>query len=130
VPADNLRGPRFMQEALAAIHQADHKRSPITFEFGCHDGDIGLYSRMEDETGRQVAGLIAAKYPNCRLELLENEAALEPPLTSLCEVAAADLVLTPSLFPILRDSQFEDLATAGFADPIDTDLRSVEPELS
>ena len=31
---------------------------------------------------------------------------------------------------ILRHSQFEDLATAGFADPIDTVLRSVEPDAS
>jgi hypothetical protein len=130
VPADNQRGPRFMQEALAAIHQAGHQPAPVRFEFGCHDGYVGLYCRVADDSAEQLRGFIAAKYPNCRFEQVDNEAALVPPLTSLCETVEANLVLTPSLFPILRHTQFEDIAAASFADPIDAVLRSVEPDSS
>lgn len=127
-PADNERGPRFMHEALAAIHQANHRRRPISFEYGCHDGCVGLYVRVGDEISPLVAGLVTAKYPNCRLELLDNEASLNPPLPSLCDVAVTDLRLTPDLFPILRHSQFEDISSATFADPIDALLRAIEPD--
>ena len=126
-PADNERGPRFMQEALAAIHQANHERRPITLEYGYHDGCVGLYVRAREDIASLVAGLIAAKYPSCRLELLDNEEALEPPPLSNRDEALAFLVLTPDIFPILRHSQFEDMSAASFADPIDAILRAVEP---
>lgn len=128
VPAGNERGPRYMQEALAAIHQAGDRWLRLTLELGCHDGNVGLYCRTDDEHAAQVTGLIAAKYPHCRLDVLKNEAALEPPLPLLHEIAAADLVLTPDLFPILRHNQYEDTASHSFADPIDALLRSVEPD--
>ena len=48
-PADNERGPRFMQEALAAIHQANRERRPITLEYGYHDGCVGLYVRAQED---------------------------------------------------------------------------------
>ncbi|MDP1798585.1 MAG: hypothetical protein Q8K78_13920 [Planctomycetaceae bacterium] len=42
-PADNERGPRYMEQALAAIHAALHPGEAVTFAFGTHDGRLGLF---------------------------------------------------------------------------------------
>jgi hypothetical protein len=42
VPANNERGPRYMEKALAAIHQA-RLRYPVTFMYGNHEDQVGLF---------------------------------------------------------------------------------------
>jgi hypothetical protein len=117
-----------MQEALAAIHQANRRRLPIMLEYGAHDGKVGLYCRVPDELSSLVVSLLTAKYPNCSVQTLDNDAALEPPLTTLVETWSARLRLVPDLFPILRHSQFEDIQGEGFTDPIDALLQSVQAD--
>jgi hypothetical protein len=117
-----------MQEALAAIHQANRSRMPITLEYGSHDGRVGLYLRVPDELSPLASNLITAKYPTCKLEVMENERCLEPPLTRLCDTWSTQLRLVPDLFPILRHTQFEDLSSHSFADPIDALLQSIQPD--
>ncbi|MDA1053528.1 MAG: hypothetical protein O3C40_24015 [Planctomycetota bacterium] len=45
VPASNERGPRYAEQALAAIHQASAERLPITLMAAHHAGQAGLYVR-------------------------------------------------------------------------------------
>jgi hypothetical protein len=37
-PADNDRGPRYMEKVFAAIDQAGTQRQPISLLYGCQDG--------------------------------------------------------------------------------------------
>lgn len=127
-PADNDRGPRFMQEALAAIHQANRDRVPFTLEFGSQSGRVGLFVRMTDDLAPLIIGPLRAKYPNCALTAVENEDALKSGLPTLPDTSVAELVLVPDLFPLLRHSQFEDVAGGGFEDPIDAVLQSITPD--
>ena len=127
-PPDNNRGPRFMQEALAAIHQANRERAPLVFEFASHDRRVGLFVRMPDDLAPLVAGPLKAKYPNCTLTVLEDEDALAPVLPSPSDTWFAEVALVPDLFPLLRHSQFEDIAGGGFEDPIDALLQSITPD--
>jgi len=117
-----------MQEAIAAIHQANRRRQPLTFEYASYDGRVGLYCRVPDELVPLVAGPLKAKYPNCSLSMGDEGVApiasnSVPPAT-MC----AELTLTPDLFPLLRHSQFEDIASGSFEDPIDALLQSITPD--
>ena len=42
VPAMNERGPQYMEQAIAAIHQANPRRLPIHLEFGHHHETVAL----------------------------------------------------------------------------------------
>ena len=42
VPADNPRGPQYMEQALAAIHQGNPRRLPMALEFRRHEGETTL----------------------------------------------------------------------------------------
>jgi len=117
-----------MQEALAAIHQANRHRLPFTLEYGAHDGRVGLYCRVPDELSATVVSLLTAKYPNCTVRALDNDAALEPPSATFFDTTSLTLRLMPELFPILRHSQFEDIQGSSFTDPIDALLHAVQPD--
>lgn len=127
-PAENTRGPRYMQEALAAIHQSNPGRSAMSFLYGSHEGRAGLYCEIPEDLAALVLPPLRSKYPDCCFTVLENDAALEPPLKSVCETWSLELILTPELFPILRHSQFEDIQSGTFEDPIDTLLQSITPD--
>jgi len=114
VPADNQRGPRFMQEALAAIHQANHRRAAIRLEFGCHAGRVGLFCRVPDDLTPLVVGPIAAKYPQCRIEPIDNLAVLESspqtlprrpsPICGSCPICSRSFATVSSRIPPHRTS--------------------------
>ncbi|MBI5761452.1 MAG: type IV secretory system conjugative DNA transfer family protein [Planctomycetales bacterium] len=124
-PATNDRGPRYMERALAAIHQTSHERQSFTLEYGTREGRVGLFVQFSATIEELVTGPIAANYPNCSLTTVEDE---------LCPAGwntwSAELELVPELFPILRHSQFEDLLNGNFADPITGILRAILPDES
>jgi len=122
-PATNDRGPRYMERALAAMHQAHSGSSPVMFAYGATDGLVGLFFQCEEEAEEFVIGPIAANYPNCSLTRIQQMDSCPPGW----ETWYADLTLTPELFPILRHAQFEDLLNGTFADPITGILRAVMP---
>jgi hypothetical protein len=127
-PPENTRGPRYMQEALAAVHQANHRRPLFSLEYAWCDGRIGLFCRVPDQIASIVLGPLKAKYPNCTLAAIENEQAFEPSLPATVTAWSAELALIPDLFPLLRHSQFEDAHGRGFEDPIDALLQAVAPD--
>ena len=114
-----------MEKALAAIHQANHERWPITLEYGSQAGCVGLYVEFPDHLEEFVSGPIAANYPNCSLATVEGE--VSPPGWQTYSV---ELELVPELFPILRHAQFEDALNGTFADPINGILRAILPDES
>lgn len=108
-----------MEKALASIHQAIPATGIVAFEFGEFDGRIGLFVSVADELLLIVTNPIIANYPQSAMTPAPEN---EPPGDWLTWRVA--LALAPDLFPILRHSQFEDLANRSFADPIDGMLRA------
>ncbi len=123
-PVTNDRSPRYMERALAAIHQAHCFCEPITFLYGSMSDRVGLFVQCAGPLEEIVTGPIAANYPNCELAPIEKLD--EPPAN--WKTWSAELELTPEVFPILRHTQFEDLLNHNFADPVSAILRAVKPE--
>jgi len=121
-PPNNERGPRYMEKALAAIHQAHLHRHPIMLIYGAIAGEIGLLVRCSAVVQEAVIGPIAANYPNCSISRID-----EGTTATERETWSVDLELVPECFPILRHSQFEDLLNHNFADPVSSVLRSIRP---
>lgn len=118
-PATNDRGPKFMEKALAAIHQALPGGAQVALEFGDHDGRTGLFLRFPPSLEQIVASPVIANYPHCVLTAVSDSE-----LPDGWRTWSATVALTPDLYPILRHAQFEDLANRSFADPIDGLLRA------
>src|SRR4051812_29554238 len=61
VPATNERGPKFMEKALATIHQSLSEGSCVSLEYGDYQGKVGLFleflrdSKILIETFRNIA---------------------------------------------------------------------------
>ena len=123
-PANNERGPRYMEKALAAVHQSGFRQQPITLIYGCVGGQIGLLLRCTRSQRDLVLGPIEANYPQCSISVVEEDQT--PDGTN--ESWSVDLELVPELFPILRHSQFEDMLNHNFADPINSLLRAIKPD--
>ena len=122
VPANNTRGPRYMEKALAAIHQA-RLRHPVCFFYGTQQGQIGLFVRCHPTDRDTVLEPIVAGYPHACVTS-GGDWSSEPNTTTWgCSVE-----LIPELFPILRHAQFEDLLNHNFADPVSGLLRSILPD--
>ena len=122
-PETNDRGPRYMERALAAIHQANSQREPITLLYGASDDRVALFVRFADHVEELITSPIAANYPNCSLATVQKDDDVPPGF----ETWTAELELCPELFPILRHAQFEDLLNGTFADPVSGILRSIRP---
>lgn len=127
-PAANERGPRYMEKALAAIHQANHLRRPIVFGYGASWQRVGLFFECPDELSQLVCDPITANYPQCSLTTPEPEAS--PTDSADDETWSSELSLVPELFPILRHGQFEDQLNRNFADPINGILRAIKSDES
>ena len=121
IPANNERGPRYTEKALAAVHQAKPKH-PVTLAYGIRDGQIGLFVRCHEADRDAVIEPIRAGYPEASVALAGEWEG------SSCEVWTTDIELEPELFPILRHAQFEDLLNHNFADPVSGLLRAILPE--
>jgi len=59
-PANNERGPRYMEKALAAIHQAHLRQSPMTLVYGAADGQVALMLKCSAAEREAILGPIAA----------------------------------------------------------------------
>lgn len=114
VPADNDRGPQYMEQALATIHQANTKRLPIEFGFGVHRGTVALRCRFPTELAATVTSQLAAHYPAATVERVTEDPA-KPPESREWSI---ELRLHPDLFPIRRYAQFDDPLNRNVSDPL------------
>ena len=71
-PANNERGPRYMEKALAAIHQANHRHRAIVFGFESAPQRVGLFVSFPDELEHLVCDPIAANYSQCSITTSEQ----------------------------------------------------------
>ena len=122
-PATNDRSPRYMERALASMHQAQKLGGEITLIYAAKDGQVGLFLVFADHLEELVAGPVTANYPNCDLATVETFDEVPPGWMTWF----AELELRPEVFPILRHTQFEDLLNGNFADPVSGILRAVMP---
>jgi hypothetical protein len=114
-----------MEKALAAIHQALAPGQSVTLSYGSSGGQVGLFVSCADDLAARVTGPLIANYPQC---------SLTPAATGLASVEELHTLivtgqLVPELFPLLRHPQFEDQLNRAFADPIDSVLRAVRPDV-
>ena len=124
-PADNERGPRYMEKALAAFHQAATQRDVVVLEYASDGEQVGLRVKCHARLAEAVLGPLTANYPECVLAEVDGEDG-----RSERETWVLELRLVPELFPILRHGQFEDALNRNFADPISAILRAIRPEHS
>ncbi len=59
-PANNERGPRYMEKALAAVHQAHLRQSPMTLAYGAADGQVAFMLQCRAAEGAAFLGRLAA----------------------------------------------------------------------
>lgn len=124
-PANNDRSPRYMEKALAAIHQALRPGQAIKLEYGLCEGRVALLCRFSHQFKEVVLGPLIANYPRAAISFVDEDrpdSAMHDKIEWSC-----DVMLAPELFPILRHAQFEDLLNGNYADPIDSLLRAVRP---
>ena len=104
-----------MEQALAAIHQADPHRLPFTLELSCQENTVTLGVRLPADLSAIATRQFAAHYPDCLMEpVLEKDA--DGP--SGMPVWSLDLRLWPDVFPIRRYVQFEDALNRNSSDPL------------
>jgi len=124
---DNQRGPRFMEQALAALHQTNAVRRPMVFVYGAGQSTVGLFCRFPAAFRAAVLTQLSAAYPDCRLNLVD-EASLDAPAGAPSWYA--DLRLVPDIYAIRRYPQFEDVLLRTTADPLSGILAAVSAKLS
>lgn len=112
--AMNDRGPLYMEQVLAALHQAAGAESyPLTLSLGRHGATVGLTCSLPDEHANVFSSQLLAHYPTARVDAAQDE----EPAPDSCTWTAA-LTLDPQLFPIKRFVQFADGTTPIAADPL------------
>ncbi len=121
-PANNERGPRYTEKALAAVHQA-HPSRPVSLLYGVREGQIGLFVRCDEVDRDAVIEPMVAGYPEASVTQVD-----EWNSDVSRHVWNAEVRLHPELFPILRHSQFEDMLNHNFADPVSGLLRAIRTD--
>jgi len=122
-PATNDRGPRYMERALAAIHQSQRLKTPLSLHFAAVENRIALVLEFAEAEELFITEPLTAHYPDCPLFTIASIDTLPPQWMTW----TTDLRLQPELFPILRPAQFEDSLNRTYADPITGLLRAVTP---
>src|SRR5437899_793150 len=97
VPATNERGPKFVEQAFAAIHQANPHRLPLSLELCSVEQSVSLACSFPSELRAIIEGQLFAQYPDLKLE-----ATAEPTLPPGHRVWVSELTLTPDVFPLRR----------------------------
>jgi hypothetical protein len=120
VPAGNDRGPLYMDETLAVIHQANPHRLPVTFEIGRDKDSLSLSLDLPPELKPVIESQLFAQYPECRIQPVMGET-----VPAGHQVWTVQLTLHPDLFPIRRFGQFEDVLNRLTADPLTALLSAI-----
>lgn len=115
VPGGNLRGPQYMEQVLAAIHQANPRRLPVTLSYASYRATVRLLCAVPSHLASVALAHLGAHYPDATIERLDDTT-----LTPLSghHVLFVDLRLAPDIFPLRRYTQFEDPLNRTTADPL------------
>src|ERR1043166_1615400 len=99
--AFNDRGPLFMEQVLAAIHQGMHRGDSITLTMLREGETVGPACDVPAKLRQLVTTQLLAHYPSAKIERMK-EASEDH------QVWSAELSLRPELFPLKRHPQFTD----------------------
>ncbi len=113
--AFNDRGPIFMEQTVAAIHDGMSRKQPITWSLARTGPSVALLCALPDELRSLIEGQLLAHYPSATVDALPAD------MFSLAAARAfwvMKLTLAPEAFPIKRYPQFEDPATRTNVDPL------------
>lgn len=125
VPATNQRGPQYMEQVLAAVHQANSGHLPITLTLGRLDQAVSLMLRCPPELRSVLRSQLYAQYPECSIDELPDASY---PGKEGNVVWSMDVHLHADLFPIKRYPQFEDAQNRNIADPLSALLTALAAE--
>ncbi len=78
VPANNERGPQYMEQVFDAIHSFHFLRSRVSFEFGRHADTVMLYCRFPAKYRSRIVDQLRASYPDARITTLPDDALAVP----------------------------------------------------
>src|SRR3954470_14428075 len=92
VPADNERGPLFMDQVLAAVHQGNPRKRPVTLLILRHAGEVTLAIDFPEELRGSIEGQLYAHYPDAKISGLAPEVIL--PVAGMV-TWTAELTLSP-----------------------------------
>ena len=106
-----------MEKVFSSILDSIDSHDRLQLAYGVHNDAVGIFCRFDDHLEEQIISHIKAKYPNCSLNVLAEEA-LDPP-AELCTWSCA-VRLVPELFPILRHRQFQDVVDGSLEDPLES----------
>lgn len=113
-----------MDQALAAIHQANPLRQPLTLTVGRQGETLALLVDCPADLRAIVLSQLYGQYPDCRIDELPDGAAIP----AGHEVFEASLGLHRDLFPIRRYPQLEDALNRVTADPLTALLTALAAE--
>jgi hypothetical protein len=102
-----------MEQALAAMHQANSGRLAIEFAFTIHRGSVALTCGFPAKLAATVTSQLAAHYPAATIDRIAPT-----PTPPQFQTWTIDLRLHPDLFPIRRYAQFDDLLNRNVSDPL------------
>lgn len=104
-PVENERGPLYMDQFLAALHQANPTGLPVSLEIARIEGATTLLVRFPAELRSVIEAQLYAHYPECHLAKVDERIeAGDSNERHWC----APLILERDIFPIRRYGQFED----------------------
>jgi hypothetical protein len=113
-----------MEQTLAAIHQANPHRLPLTLELSCREKTVTLGVQLPADLTAIATRQLAAHYPDCSMEVVLQQDTDEQSDTSIWSL---DLRLRPYIFPIRRYVQFEDALNRNSSDPLTGLLATLTP---
>ena len=117
--AFNDRGPRYMEQVLAALHQGNPQRLPDMLSLIRSGPTVGLACDAPQELQPLVTGQLLAHDPTARVEPhVERPDQLTGKPAAMLTTWSAELALRPEVFPLKHYPQFEDSATRTSADPL------------
>lgn len=124
-PADNSQGPLYMEQALEALHPSLAENGEgLCFEYGCHDGLVGLYCRFSDQLEGFITQHLYGAYPDLKIRRRREDIFDGRRGESAWSL---NLRLHPDIYPIERYSQDEDRINHQIADKLSRILTLMVP---
>lgn len=114
-PPENTRHAQYTEQALAAILQANRSGLPTKLLYATDDQERGQFCEVPDSLLPLIDAQLYAWYPGLRLERLSDSWLAD---AARGDEYAAELVLTPEIFPAVRYGQLTDDLNRVSADPV------------
>ena len=115
-PPDNQRGPQYMAQAWAAIHQSMPRGQRLRLGWAqTTDRTTILWCDLPTSLRQDVAHQWLAQYPDCQLRRLPGDPVTPERGESLW---VADIRLDPAAYPLQTFAHFEDRLNRQLADPL------------